>query len=134
MLYIVTSKSLVLETENKWVWKGCKLVEFPIKSTNDLLRGEKTQEHSWMYNFFWRIKALPSAHVTTWRVIGNKIATKVNLERQGVQVESNLFCLCRVSEESTSYLFFGCKVAWLVWNLCYARLGVSSVNLLSPTF
>jgi len=76
--------------------------------------------------------ALPSAHVTSWRVIENKIATKVNMERRGVQVESNLCCLCRVSEESTSHLFFGCRVAWLAWNLCYTWLGVSSVNLLSP--
>jgi len=62
----------------------------------------------------------------------NKIATKVNLERRRVQVESNLCCLCRVSEELTSHLFFGCKVAWLAWNIGYAWLGVSSINLLSP--
>ena len=34
--------------------------------------------------------------------------------------------------ESTSHLFFGCRVAWLSWNLCYVWLGVSLVNLLSP--
>jgi len=97
-------------------------------SAYGLLRGEEVEDCLRMYNFFWRIKALPSAHVTTWRVIENKITTKVNLERRGVQVESNLCCLCRVSGESTSHLFFDCRVAWLARNLCYAWLGVSLVN------
>jgi len=121
-----------LETKEKWVWKGCESVEFFVKSAYSLLRGEEAEDCPKMYNFFLRIKALPSAHVTTWRVIENKIATKVNLERRGVQVKSNLCCLCRVLEESTSHLFFGCRVTWLAWNLCYVWLGVSSINILSP--
>jgi len=105
---------------------------FPFKSTYGLLRVEGVEEVLRMYNFFWRIKAFPSAQVTTWRVIENKIAFKVNLKRRGIGVESNLCYLCRVSEESTNHLFFGCKFAWLVWNLCYDWLGVSSVDLLVP--
>ena len=64
-------------------------------------------------------------------MIENKIATNVNLERREVQIESNICCLCRVLEESTCHLFFGCKVFWLAWNLCYPWLGVSSINFLS---
>ena len=65
-------------------------------------------------------------------MIENKVASKVNLERQGIGVESNLCCFYKVSEESTNHLFFGCRVAWLIWNLCYDWLGVSSVDLLVP--
>ena len=37
-----------------------------------------------------------------------------------------------MSEESTNHLFFGCRVAWLIWNLCYDWLGVSSVDFMDP--
>jgi len=32
-----------------------------------------------MYEEFWRIKAQPSMHLTTWRVLEDKIASKRNL-------------------------------------------------------
>jgi len=35
-------------------------------------------------------------------------------------------------KESTNHLFFGCIVAWLIWNLCYDWLGVSSIDLIVP--
>jgi len=66
------------------------------------------------------------------RVIENKVASKVNLERRGIQIESNLCNLCRLSEESTKHLFFGCRVAWLIWNLCYDWLGMNLVDLIVP--
>ena len=113
------------------VWKDSESEVFSVKSAYDILRGKEEEENLRWYNFFWRIKALPSIHVTTWRVIENKITTKVNLERRGIVVESNLCFLCGVKEESTSHLCFGCRVSWLVWNLCYAWLGVSLVNLLT---
>jgi len=81
---------------DKWVWKDSETTVFSVKPTYGLLRGEGVEENIWMYNFFWKIKALPSAHVTVWRVIENKIASKVNLERRGVGVKSNICCLCRV--------------------------------------
>jgi len=102
------------------------LKSFFVQSAYGFLRGEEEGRNLRLYDFFWKIKALPSAQVTAWRVIENKLATRVNLERHGVEINSNLCCLCGGLEESTNHLFFGCKIYWLVWNLCYAWLGVSS--------
>jgi len=46
---------------------------------------------------------LPSALVTVWRVMENKIAIRVNLERRGVVVE-NLVC-GKVEESSSHHCF-----------------------------
>ena len=71
---------------------------------------------------------MPAAQVLAWRVLENKIATKVNLVRRGVAVQSILCCLCGAHEESTNHLFFGCRIAWLVWNQCFTWLGLVSVT------
>jgi len=57
----------------------------------------------------------------------SKIVIKVNLVRRGVVVKNIFCCLCGLKEESTNHMFFGCRIAWLVWNLCYTWLGVMSV-------
>jgi len=58
-----------LENVDRWVWKDDEFLE---------TKGDR----SWMFKVFWRIKALPLAHVTTWRMLENKIATKDNLVRR----------------------------------------------------
>ena len=81
-----------------------------------------------MYEKFWKTKVFPSAQVTAWRVLENKLATKCNLVRRGVEFESYLCIMCRVEEEFNRHLFFDCKITWLVWSQCYTWLGVASVN------
>jgi len=76
---------------------------------------------------FWKCKVLPSAHVTAWRVLENKLTTKANLEKRGITVVSFVCSLCEVEEESNTHLFFECSFAWRVWNLCCAWLRVQSV-------
>ncbi|XP_068492296.1 uncharacterized protein [Phaseolus vulgaris] len=76
---------------------------------------------------FWKCKVVPSAHVTAWRVLENKLATKANLEKRGITVVSSLYSLCGVEEESHTHMFFECSFAWRVWNLCCAWLGVQTV-------
>ena len=61
------------------------------------------------------------------RVIKNKVATRVNLERRGVVIENPLYCLCGMVEESSSHLFSVCDFAWRVWCLCFKWLCVSFV-------
>jgi len=41
-----------------------EFAEFSVKSAYGLLRGEEAEDCSRMFNFFWRIKAFHSTHVT----------------------------------------------------------------------
>jgi len=47
------------------------------------VRQDRVGEVSPVYSKLWRCKALPSALITAWRVMENKIATRINLERRG---------------------------------------------------
>ena len=124
--------SLVPVFDDTWVWRDGAFPEFSVKSAYGVLKGHSEGELSNLYKFFWSIKALPAAQVLTWRVLENKIATKVNLARRKVMTDVLVYCFCRLKEESTSHLLFDCRIAWLVWVQCFAWLGVSSVVPIDP--
>ena len=90
LLEMISNKMPEMETTNRWVWKNSKTTAFSVKFTYGVLRGENGEEDSRMYKFFWRIKAIPSIHVTAWRVIKNKMASKVNMQSCLVNLESLL--------------------------------------------
>jgi len=79
-----------------------------------------------VFKKFWKCKVVPSALVTTWRVLKNKLVTKANLEKRGITVVSSMCSLCEVEEETSTHLFFECRFAWLLWNHCCVCLGVQS--------
>jgi len=58
----------------------------------------------------------------------NKIATKENLSRRGLQLAETSCVLCRFEEENTTHLFLKCKIANMVWNFCNKWVGISSVQ------
>jgi len=90
-----------------------------VKSAYTILKDEIQGDGVDMYEGFWRIKAQPTAQFTAWRILEDKIASKVNLERRGISLVGNTCNLCREEEETTSHLFCTCRVAWLVWLKCY---------------
>jgi len=107
------------QKEDLWAWKANDSTDFNVQSAYIILKGEGQEEGAAMYEGFWRIKAQPSAHFTTWRVFEDKIASKINLVKRGKGVESNICNMCGEGEKTMSHLFCTCRIAWLVWSKCY---------------
>jgi len=91
---------LVLGEEARWEWKGEGNQMFSVNSAYSLVRRVGAAEPSSGFSKLWNCNVVSSALLTAWRVLQNKIATRVNLERRGVLVESSLCCLCGKEEES----------------------------------
>ena len=104
------------ETDS-WVWKVGDLQSFTVSSAYKLIRKDNEADSLLVFSKIWRSKAVPSTALLAWRVLENKLATRVNLSRRGVQLESLRCVLCGKEEESCSHLFFGCTFAWHVWCL-----------------
>ncbi|XP_068467092.1 uncharacterized protein [Phaseolus vulgaris] len=96
---------------DRWVWKGEGLQTFSVSSAYSLIRRDCEADSSLVFGKLWSCKVVPSALVTAWRVLGNKIATRAYLERRGVLVESSMCCLCGKEEGSYRHLFFECSFA-----------------------
>ena len=80
----------------------------------------------------WRCKAVPSALLLAWRLMENKLATRVNLRRRGVLVDNSMCSLYGKKEETCRHLFFDCSFAKQVWCFCYRWLGVLVVSHFEP--
>ncbi|XP_068487140.1 uncharacterized protein [Phaseolus vulgaris] len=100
----VSGLGLELGSVDWWSWKGCMPPVYSVKSAYSFVRGEGKGELLYLYNLFWDCKVFPAAQVLAWRVLENKIATKVNLVR----------------------------IVWLVWNHCLSWLGLVSAAPIDP--
>jgi len=104
LLQEVLGKTPVSNFEDSRVWKVGKDTGFSVKSAYALFRGPS--EGKSMFVSLWKTTALRSAQVTAWRVLIDSIATKVNLEKRGVLVDTNLCSFCRAAVGSTKHIFF----------------------------
>jgi len=81
---MLNQTQILREGEEVWVWKH-EEHKFTVKSTYLKLKTPIIGENYDMFNMFWRIKVAPSSQYFVWRAILNKIATKENLSRIGLQ-------------------------------------------------
>ena len=105
---------------------------FTVSSTYRKLLDATIFEEIVEFDKFWKVKALPSAQHFAWKNLLNKVATKDNLGRRGINITDSLCNMCRFVDESSSHLFFTCDVAMGVWNMCNKWVGVSNVNHFMP--
>ena len=96
------------------------------------MRKDEESISSAIFCNLWKSKAVPSATLLAWRLLENKLATRVNMSRRGVLVDSSLCGLCGLEEESCCHLFFDCIFARRVWSLCYRWLGVLVASHIEP--
>ncbi|XP_058733190.1 uncharacterized protein LOC131604790 [Vicia villosa] len=90
---------------------------YPIEAP-DILR-EKAFGYLWKINIPFRIKAFG------WKCFWNRVATKDQLSRRGVDLISDLFCLhCGTVEESLDHLLGQCCMANSVWRKIANWVGI----------
>ncbi|GJT19431.1 RNA-directed DNA polymerase, eukaryota, reverse transcriptase zinc-binding domain protein [Tanacetum coccineum] len=98
---------------DRWVWSLSSSRDFFVKSVRTLL------DDSLLPNFDvptrW-INMVPiRVNILAWRIRLDKLPTRLNLSRLGMEIPSILFPLCNVAVESSSHLFFSCSLARQVW-------------------
>jgi len=76
----------------------------------------------------WDIRVPGSTKLLRWRMFLDRLSSRVNLERRGVNIQSNLCPLWWKEEETIQHLFIRCDVSQSVWDKCDRWLGVISVR------
>jgi len=80
------------------------------------------------FKLLWSLSAAPSAILGVWRILLDRLSTRLNLARRGVQLVNPLCLLCQDGVESTDHLFNTCIVVQQVWDQCDRWIGKVGVR------
>jgi len=110
------------------VWVGEDTQEYSVRSGYNILNGEYSMQSSESFKLLWSLSAAPSAIVSAWRILLDRLPTRLNLGRRGVQLANPLCPLCQDDVESNNHLFNTCFVVQQVWDLCDRWIGKVGVR------
>ena len=96
---------------------------YSVKSGYMVLNKEDQMQTSKAFKLLWNIKISPSVLVHTWRLLLDRLPTKVNLVKRDMQLTNMLCPLYQEGEETSQHLFGTCKVAQKVWDQCDRWVG-----------
>nr|GEZ96766.1 RNA-directed DNA polymerase, eukaryota [Tanacetum cinerariifolium] len=63
-------------------------------------------------------KSIPiKVNVLLWRLMLNKLPTRINLDRRGIEIDSVLYPTCHDELKTVNHSFFNCDLAKDLWSL-----------------
>jgi len=113
------------EMKDCMTWKG---EDFSVKSAYECVTKSDSCNKSIIFEHLWMSRAFPNVQITAWRVLLDRLPTRINLSRRGVGVNTSLCALCQKWPESAQHLFLECEFAIQVWNWCFRWIGIMSVQ------
>ena len=81
----------------------------------------------------WCILVPKKVNIFMWRLMLDKIPTRVELERKNIVLTSNLCPLCGLEEEKIDHLFIRCDVAARTWEALFKWLDIQVANFRDPS-
>ncbi|GKD76682.1 RNA-directed DNA polymerase, eukaryota [Tanacetum coccineum] len=124
----LTSSMVLADSMDRWYWdlngNGIFCVKDVRKLLDDSFLPKDVNATRW-------IKSIPTKiNVFAWKVYLDRLLTRLNLIRRGIQIPSLSCPICNSAHEDLSHLLFGCSMAtdvvWLVcrwWDLGWIPLG-----------
>ncbi|XP_058764822.1 uncharacterized protein LOC131638284 [Vicia villosa] len=128
---MLSEVKLSRDSEDSHNWKMTEEGTFTVKScfgsiSAELNVGDMVDEAILKaLNFLWKTKAPAKLSFFGWRVILNRIATKDQLIKRNVVLDSNdnLCVFCHLHDETISHLFGSCSFMENIWNSVCKWLG-----------
>ena len=99
-----------------WVWTTDPSSQYSTQSVYNMLRGktiEGTQDGA--FEELWKLKVLSKILVFAWRLLRDRLPTKINLQRWQVEINDRRCPFCSSMEEDAGHLFFHCSKILPIW-------------------
>lgn len=136
LMALIVQVSIDKEKLDGWNWEREQSGGFTTKSAyahlEELALGDQLSSNNQLgvFKLLWECKAPTKIGAFAWRVLLNRIPTKQNLAKRGVQVsfEDQRYVLCGGQTETEEHLFLYCPLVTAVWCSIYAWLGVSGTH------
>ncbi|GKE07063.1 RNA-directed DNA polymerase, eukaryota, reverse transcriptase zinc-binding domain protein, partial [Tanacetum coccineum] len=114
LLSVIGAVSLT-DHNDSWLWSLDTSNGFSVASVRSLIDDNSLDVVSKATR--WNRSIPIKVNVFLWRLMLNKLPTRVNLDRKGVDVGSILCPICSEDVESANHIFFSCEMAKDLWAL-----------------
>lgn len=127
------------DQKDLWIWSKNNSHKYSVNSAYQSLTSEQAVADKQCYERIWNKLVPLKVAAFGWKVIKQRVATKDNLQRRGMQFEPHqLKCpMCQKEDETVKHLFFHCDFAQTLWsrsctwwNVQVARAGGPESHLL----
>ncbi|XP_028193131.1 uncharacterized protein LOC114378690 [Glycine soja] len=119
--------------KHEWVWKEYQSGKFTMQSAYKLLTREAVEgERDRAFEELWNLKVLSKVAVFAWRLLRDRLPTKVNLYRRQVEVADTSCPFCGNMEEDAGHLFFHCSKILPLWWETLSWLNISVALPIDP--
>ena len=112
-LWEILDTVIISDQRDRWFWSLDGSGEFSLASARNYIDSKIliVDHSSTKWNSFVPIKV----NTFTWRLGLNKISTRDNLDKRGIDIHSLLCPVCDLEIESVGHLFFSCQMARGIW-------------------
>jgi len=102
-----------INCRDDWVWLSH---QYSAKSAYDMLRGDIVQGDD-VVDFveLWKLRIPTRIAVFVWRLLRDRLPTKVNLCRRQVAINESSCPFCGSAEEDAAHFFFHCSKILPLW-------------------
>ncbi|GKC63932.1 RNA-directed DNA polymerase, eukaryota, reverse transcriptase zinc-binding domain protein [Tanacetum coccineum] len=115
-IWVVMTQGIVLsDKSDTWDWSLNVSSGFSVASVRTLVDSHILDASPVATR--WNRSIPIKINVFLWRLSLNKLATRVNLDRKGIDVDSTLCPLCMEDVETVNHIFFSCNMAMVLWGL-----------------
>ena len=103
-------------SRDDWIWKPDPSGQYSAKSAYYALRGNITEGDDFAdFEELWKLRIPSKVAVFVWRLLRDRLPTKVNLCRRHVEINDLQCPFCRSMEEDATHLFFHCSKITPIW-------------------
>ena len=110
LMDLITNTYWNIDKSNEWSWVGENVTTYTVQSGYKAVKEVQHVLQSDCFRVIWDLSVPRIIKVFGWRVMLDRLPSKVNLENRRVTVSCNLCLLCKKEVETTHHLFITCEV------------------------
>ncbi|KAH1234887.1 Leucine carboxyl methyltransferase 1 [Glycine max] len=112
----IERQPIQMHRRDGWLWRGDPSGHYTAQSAYKLLREASAEGiHDTAYHELWKLKVPLKYAIFGWRLIRDRLPTKINLHRRQVAVSDTSCPLCKNEVEDAGHLFFHCRKVTPLW-------------------
>ncbi|GJR66188.1 putative RNA-directed DNA polymerase [Tanacetum coccineum] len=100
---------------DKWTWSPDATGMFTVKSLSNLIQNKLIRGGRIDVPFKWNSWVLRKVNIYAWRIAMNRLPTKDNLTRFGIQINPISCLFCGLEDETRDHCFLQCSKIKLIW-------------------